>query len=175
MYTHKRQFFEMLGLSLVVCRNKEGKYLAVKESRNRGWWLAGGRVDPPESFFEAAIREAKEEAGIDIELKGILRIEYNIQEDHFQRIKVIFYSEPKDENQKPKDFADSESELAEWKTLEEIVALKDGEPGWRGPELYQWAKYLEEGGAIYPLSMLSLEGSEPEQIGKEAIKTIKDL
>jgi 8-oxo-dGTP pyrophosphatase MutT (NUDIX family) len=70
----------MLGLSLIVCRNKQGKYLAVNESRNRGWWLPGGRVDPPESFHEAAIRETLEEAGIHVELKGVLRIEYNISE-----------------------------------------------------------------------------------------------
>ncbi len=175
MFTQKRQFFEMLGISLVVCRNKEGKYLVVKESKNRGWWLAGGRVDPPETFHEAAIREAKEEAGIDVELKGVLRIEYNVLEDHFQRIKVIFYSEPIDENQKPKDVEDSESELAQWLSLKEITALEDGVPGWRGPELYDWAKYLDEGGVIYPLSMLSVEGSTPEQVGKEAVKSIKDL
>ncbi len=32
--------------SLVVCRNAEGKFLAVKETRGRGWWLPGGRVEP---------------------------------------------------------------------------------------------------------------------------------
>ena len=75
----------------------------MKESRNRGWWLPGGRVDPPESFHEAAIREAKEEAGIDIELKGILRVEYGIQQKmSFIRMKVVFYAEPIDDNQNPK-------------------------------------------------------------------------
>jgi len=58
------QHFTLLGIALIVCRNNEGKWLAVKETKNRGWWLPGGRVDPPESFFEAAIREVKEEAGI---------------------------------------------------------------------------------------------------------------
>jgi len=49
--------------SVVVCRNSKGKYLAVNETRNRGWWLPAGYVDPGESFYEGAIREAKEEAG----------------------------------------------------------------------------------------------------------------
>ena len=56
----------MLGISLVICRNKKGQYLTVKESGNRGWWLPGGLVDPPESFQQAAIRETIEEAGIDV-------------------------------------------------------------------------------------------------------------
>lgn len=51
-----------------------------------GWWLPGGKlsfhiqllklIEPPEKFEAAAIREAKEEGGIDIDLKGILRFEY---------------------------------------------------------------------------------------------------
>lgn len=65
----------MLGLSLLIVRNKQGKFLAVKEIGKRGWWLPGGKVDPPEDFITAAKREAKEEAGIDVEIKGVLRIE----------------------------------------------------------------------------------------------------
>ena len=34
-------------------------------------------MDPNESFIECAIREVKEEAGIDIEIKGVLRVEHN--------------------------------------------------------------------------------------------------
>jgi len=36
--------------------------------------LPGGRVDPGEKLSVAAIRECKEEAGIDIRLTGILTI-----------------------------------------------------------------------------------------------------
>lgn len=65
---------KILGIALIICRNPvTRKYLAVHE-RNSTWWVAGGRVDAPEAFTKAAIRECKEEAGIDIELKGILRI-----------------------------------------------------------------------------------------------------
>ena len=82
----------MIGLSLVIVRNKDGKFLAVNETDNRGWWLPGGRVDPPEDFMTAAIREVKEEAGIDIELKGILRLEES--KGPIFRFKVVFYAEP---------------------------------------------------------------------------------
>lgn len=46
----------MLGLSLTVVRNKKGQYVCINEVRNRGWWIPGGRVDPPEDFFTAAKR-----------------------------------------------------------------------------------------------------------------------
>ena len=53
----QKQEGEMLGLSLTIVRNNQNKFLAIKETRNRGWWIPGGRVDPPEDFYTAAIRE----------------------------------------------------------------------------------------------------------------------
>jgi len=37
-------------------------------------------------------------------------------------------------------------------TIEEILELKSK---WRGPELHQWADYVEKGNKIYPLELLS--------------------
>lgn len=71
-----RSMGQMLGLSLVIVRNHEGKFLAVKETDDRGWWIPGGKVDPPEDFFVASRRECIEEAGIDIVLKGILHLNF---------------------------------------------------------------------------------------------------
>lgn len=51
--------------SLVICRNRLNKFLCVEE-RNGLWWIVGGRVEKGESFMDAALREAKEEAGIDV-------------------------------------------------------------------------------------------------------------
>ena len=63
----------------------------------------------------------------------------------------MYYAEPKDPKQVPKQIADKESLKAEYFTLNEIIALKNK---WRGPELYEWANYLEKGGKIHPLSIL---------------------
>ena len=41
------------------------------------------------------MRECKEEAGIDIELKGVLRVEHSVQGGDEARMRVIFYAEPK--------------------------------------------------------------------------------
>jgi 8-oxo-dGTP pyrophosphatase MutT (NUDIX family) len=117
------QYFTLLGISLIVVRNHEGKWLTINETRGRGWWLPGGKVDPPEDFFTAAKRECKEEAGIDVELKGIIRIENSVSKSGNMRMRVIFYAEPVDRNAKVKDKPDSESLEARWVTLDELVEL----------------------------------------------------
>ena len=155
-----KQFFTMLGISLIVVRNHEGKWLAINETKNPGWWLPGGRVDPPEDFFTAAKRECKEEAGIDVELKGILRIEHNVQGKGYIRLKVVFYAEPIEKEPKLKDKPDSESLEARWVTGDELLELDKKGVGWRGPELYNWATYIENKGVIWPLSILDEEGSD---------------
>lgn len=92
---------------LVVVRHPETKkYLLVHETGNRGWWLPGGRVEPGESFEVGAVRECKEEAGVDVELKGVLRVEFtpggSSEENASGRMRLIFYAEPIDPNQSKK-------------------------------------------------------------------------
>ena len=79
----ERTVFLTYQFGLVIVRNPYqdqdtyGKYVAVNETRNRGWWIPGGAVDFGENFIQGAIRECKEEAGIDVELKGILRVDHH--------------------------------------------------------------------------------------------------
>ena len=93
----KRTVFHTYEFALVICRNPETKkWLAVNESRGRGWWVPGGAVDAGETFEEAAIRETKEEAGIDVNLRGILRVEHSLVSSDCARMRVIFLAEPVD-------------------------------------------------------------------------------
>jgi ADP-ribose pyrophosphatase YjhB (NUDIX family) len=48
--------YEAFRYALVIVRNKEGKFLCIKEKLNKGWWIAGGKVSLNETFLEAAIR-----------------------------------------------------------------------------------------------------------------------
>ena len=55
----------------VVLKDSEGRYLLVQERQPKAyglWNLPAGWIDPGESAQEAAIREAKEEVGLDVEL-----------------------------------------------------------------------------------------------------------
>ena len=53
----------------------------------------------------------------------------------------------------------AESLKAEWLTLEELTEKSRKLPpeGLRGPELLDWASYLENGGQIYPLELFVTE------------------
>lgn len=60
-----------------VLVEKDGKFLFVQEGKpgREGLYnLPGGHVEPHETLFDAAIREAKEESGYDIELSGLIGI-----------------------------------------------------------------------------------------------------
>jgi len=148
------------SFALVVCQHPDGKFLLVDEPASWGWWLPAGRVDTGESFQQAAIREAQEEAGIDVELTGILRVEYTPNQHGGARLRVIFHARPKNPNQPPKSIPDYESQGAKWATFDEIQELYK-QRKLRGREPLFWGKYIKEGGKVLPLDFLSVEGDIP--------------
>jgi 8-oxo-dGTP pyrophosphatase MutT (NUDIX family) len=152
--------------SLVICRHPvTRKWLAVQESERHDllWWLPAGAVDPGETFCEAALREGREEAGIDLSLKGILRVEHTPQGGGFNRMRVVFFAEPADPNAivKTTAQADEESHCASWVTVAELQTLAAAEL-LRGNELLNWARYLESGGHVWPLGVMGEEGEGPQ-------------
>lgn len=94
--------------SLVICRNRQNKYLCVKE-RNDKWWIPGGGVNPRETHYEAALREVLEETGVKVNLKGIITFDQlNFGgKNNISGYRVIYYAEPADENAIPKQHPDS--------------------------------------------------------------------
>jgi ADP-ribose pyrophosphatase YjhB (NUDIX family) len=58
----------------VVIANGEGEILLIRRSDNDNWALPGGAIDLGESAREAAVRETKEETGIDCEITGLVGI-----------------------------------------------------------------------------------------------------
>lgn len=66
----------ILAVAVMVI-NQENKLLLVN-AYSRGWEFPGGYVEKGESIKEAAIREVKEESGIDIELTRLCGIEQDI-------------------------------------------------------------------------------------------------
>ena len=113
----EKSFAKALGISMIVCRNPlTKKYLVIQEC-DESWWIPGGRVDAPETFCEAGIRECKEEAGVDVKIMGILRMEQSLRPD-YARLKSILYAEPIDPKQTPKELRDSESIQGKYMSLE---------------------------------------------------------
>jgi 8-oxo-dGTP pyrophosphatase MutT (NUDIX family) len=58
----------------VVVTNDEGEVLLIRRSDNDNWAVPGGAVDLGESVAEAAIRETREESGIDCQITGLVGI-----------------------------------------------------------------------------------------------------
>ena len=58
----------------VAVTNDAGEILLIRRSDNDNWAMPGGAVDLGESLEQAAVRETKEESGIDCEITGLTGI-----------------------------------------------------------------------------------------------------
>jgi ADP-ribose pyrophosphatase YjhB (NUDIX family) len=58
----------------VVVTNDQGQILLIRRSDNDNWAVPGGAIDLGESMTQAAVRETKEESGIDCEIAGLVGI-----------------------------------------------------------------------------------------------------
>ncbi|MEI8382218.1 MAG: NUDIX domain-containing protein, partial [Planctomycetota bacterium] len=109
------------------------------------------RVEPGEDFIAAAKRETLEEAGIPIEVTGIVRIEHT-PIPQGTRMRLIVTARPINDSP-PKSIADEESLEARWFTFHELHHL-----ALRGDDVLAVFDYLEQGGEVAPLTILSREG-----------------
>ena len=58
----------------VVVSNPAGEVLLIRRSDNDNWAVPGGAIDLGESMVQAAVRETREETGIDCEVTGLVGI-----------------------------------------------------------------------------------------------------
>lgn len=108
-----------------VIRDSSGKYLLVQEAQPKvyGLWnLAAGHVDKGESIEEAAVREAKEETGLCVELVDKVGIWQDKVEEpirHAFKVKIVGGNiEPQ-----PGEILD-----VQWFTYDQIIQMKkDGQ------------------------------------------------
>jgi ADP-ribose pyrophosphatase YjhB (NUDIX family) len=64
----------MPGLAVIVAVIDDGKVLLTKREDFEVWCLPGGGVEEGETLAEGAIREAKEETGLDVELTRLVGV-----------------------------------------------------------------------------------------------------
>lgn len=140
--------------ALVVVRLGH-RFLVIQERKHQNlWYFPGGGVHPGETLVEAARRETLEEAGIPIELDGILRVEYTPLPEHAARCRIFFVAHPSDDTP-PKTTADTESLRACWATLDEIGRLP-----LRSTEVIEVFSAVTKGAPIFPLGMIVTEGEK---------------
>lgn len=60
-----------------VVIEKDGKVLFQRRADNGKWSLIGGLVEMNETYAQAAVREAREETGLEVKLTGFLGIFHN--------------------------------------------------------------------------------------------------
>lgn len=126
----------------------DGRYLLLKEKKHAGWYFPAGRVEPGESLFAAALRETREETGVDVELEGLLRFEHGPTYGG-ARVRVFFLARPLPGSE-PKITPDNEG--AAFLSLEQIRRLP-----LRGPDVLPCLEFHAAGGRVLPLDALTTE------------------
>ena len=81
-----------------MCMVYDGNRILVQDRLNSDWpgvTFPGGHVEPGESFVDSAIREVKEETGLDISSPRLCGIKQWTQKDGEYRYIVFFYKTDK--------------------------------------------------------------------------------
>jgi ADP-ribose pyrophosphatase YjhB (NUDIX family) len=78
-------------VSVIVLDDKEQILLVKHKKGNRQYWvLPGGRLEYDETFFECAVRELKEETGLDVQVERFLFLSEAIAPDRSRHIVNIY-------------------------------------------------------------------------------------
>ena len=137
----------------VVLVRRGAELLMVQERKHeQRWYFPAGMVERGETFAAAAVRETQEEAGVDVQLDGILRVEHTPAPDGTARCRVFFVAHPTG-SADPKRTADEHSLQAAWATAPALDGL-----ALRGEEVKVLARQALAGGQVFPLSLLVAEG-----------------
>lgn len=118
--TEWRESVEWVGVVAGCLVEKDGRYLLVQEKQPKvyGLWnLPAGHVDKGETLRQAAVREAKEESGYDVELGSQIGL---FHEDVDRPVKHIYQA-----HVTGGELQIQESEIldAKWLSFEEIRQL----------------------------------------------------
>lgn len=127
--------------------NKDKKFLFIRHKKLQKWLPPGGHVEKNEIPDDAAVREVKEETGLDVELQGekfpretdCVRpygIQRNvIKEGEHEHMDLIYWAKPVDESENL-ILNEQETEGIKWYSIEEIL-----DPGFDSfEETKKWCK-----------------------------------
>lgn len=86
----------------VIVVNDQGEILMIRRTDNGNWAVPGGGMDLGESITDTAVRETREETGIDCELTGLVGIytsprhviRYTSNNEVRQEFSIVFTARP---------------------------------------------------------------------------------
>lgn len=133
---------------LVVVRSDDRFVLVQERKFGRTWFLPAGRVEPGETLCGAARRETREEAGIAVELDGLLGIQHYPAGDAPACFRFVFAARPADDAPLKRE-ADRHSIQARWVRWTDLAAYP-----LRHDEVRRWFARVAGGGEIVPLGLL---------------------
>jgi 8-oxo-dGTP diphosphatase len=142
-------------LAALVLLEQDNKFLLIQESKadcRNTWFLPGGRASPDESILRTAVREAKEETGMDVELTGPLYVDQalgRMPADGGNRIRFVFLG--KAVGGALKQTEDEHSICAAWFSEAEAARLE-----LRSPFVLDVLRIRRESPAVLPIPMVHI-------------------
>ena len=111
----------------VVVVNDAGEILMIRRTDNDNWAVPGGAIDLGESVAQAAVRETREESGIECEISGIVGIYsdpkhvllYTSNGEVRQEFSIVLTARPLSGQPTPS----SESSEVRWVPVSEVSGL----------------------------------------------------
>ncbi|KAJ9526796.1 hypothetical protein QJQ45_017458 [Haematococcus lacustris] len=147
-----------VGALVVVHRPADNKFLMVQEFAGLGYWTPGGGSNPGERLTEAARREVLEETGVEVEIKGLLQVDFDLSHRPLPYRLATFYAVPKasEKQAPPKTVPDFESAGACWVSVDQLqhIPLRSAHPP------LTWFPAVAEG----RFQLLPLEAPEHAQL-----------
>jgi 8-oxo-dGDP phosphatase len=140
-----------IRMAVLTLIEQNGKFLLIQESKSscrNKWFLPGGRVSAGESIPDAAVREAREESGLEIQLTGLLYVDQRTGASpagDADRIRFVFLGKPV--GGALKQTGDVHSIRAGWFSEEEIGGLE-----LRSPFVRKVLEIYRANPAILPIS-----------------------